>query len=190
MLTVQNTRKRLGLHTFSAQVEMMTQVSHHGQCSEWQIWGKPIILDAVSIGEDEDGEIAVAVQWGWSEEAFFVIWGSKLCLLSRMMPSFSGPSQLLMQVGHWGVLSFISGVKDEVLHVSHIEEEVTVCAPLGDVGGRLWVYLTWFVMEDRLRQGPRTQSCLGSVTEKLCNQEKMKYGDDGVYWSSHAAEWR
>lgn len=37
------------------------------------VWGEPIIVEVVSIGEDEDGEIAVAVQWGWSEEALVLL---------------------------------------------------------------------------------------------------------------------
>lgn len=39
----------------------MTQVSQHGL-------GGTIVVEVVSIGEDEDGEIAVAVQWGWREK--------------------------------------------------------------------------------------------------------------------------
>lgn len=36
----------------------MTPVLCHGQRSERQIGERPIIIDAVSIGEDENGEIA------------------------------------------------------------------------------------------------------------------------------------
>lgn len=34
---------------------------------------------------------------------------------------------------------FIDGVKDELLHVGSVEEEVTVCVPPGEAGNRVLV---------------------------------------------------